>query len=490
MVERLVALYDAQCEICQAGVSWIRALDLEGVVECRPLQDGPPVEVHPDLDDAACRRELHVVDRADGRVHVGWAAVTLLASTLPFLRPLGAVGAHPAVARFGDAGYRTLARNRHALSVCRGGSCATGRPPSDARPHTGRAFWSCRGLGLAARLPLIAGVMVRDTGRNWRDHLRTARRRIVLRPDELELWFLGGLRPDVVPLLYGERFTAVWYRGALVDPGSTLMRRSLDRHLDRHGAARVAVVTATHAHEEHVGNLEWAAARTGARLVLPSQVSSQLRPAVRIPRTRAAVIGQPPALSGPVDDAGAAIELPEGGRLAVLPAPGHSPDHVVLWDDARRTALVGDSFMGAYFSSPNPDVDSRKWITTLERLLDLDVEVMVEGHGHVHSVRRDIRAVPGVVVRSDPRAALEEKLGFLRWLAERIELARDDGAGVRATVATCFPWGRRASWERFAVDGLARFTTLGHFSRTELVRSFHRVPGQVLPTVLEARFGR
>lgn len=488
MARRLVALYDEHCELCQAGVSCVRALDRGGAVECRPLQDGPVDAVHPDLDEATCHRELHVVDTGDATVHAGWDAVVRLAAALPALHPLTALDRLGAVRDAGTAGYRALARHRHALSVCRGGSCATGRTDALARRSAARAFWSCYGLGLLARLPLIAGVVARDTGRHWRDHARTFRRRVRLRPGELELWFLGGPRSDVVPLLYGERFTAVWYRGALVDPGSPLMRRSLDRHLRRHGGDRVGLVTATHAHEEHVGNLEWAAARTGARLVLPAAVDALLRPAPRIPWTRALAIGQPPSLGGPADDAGDSIALPDGGRLDVLPAPGHSPEHVVFWDAERHTALVGDSFMGAYFSSPNPDVDSRRWIATLQRLLDLDVQVMVEGHGHVHTVHPDVSAVPGVVARSDPRAELERKLEFLHWLADRIELALGDGLGTHGVVATCFPWGRRASWERFAADEFIRISTGGHFSRQELVRSFHREADQVLPTVLEARF--
>lgn len=484
MQRPLVALYDEHCDLCQAAVSWIRALDRGSMVDCRPLQSGPLTSVHPDLDEEACLRELHVVNRDCGRVHVGWDALVQLALSLPALRPLAALATRPAVARLGDAGYRTLAANRYALSVCRGGSCVTGQVEAH-RPAV--AFWTCHGVGLVLRLPLIAGVFARDTSRFWRDHLRTARRRIVLRPAELELWFLGGMRPDLVPLIYGERFTAVWYRGALVDPGSSLMRPSLDRHLRLHGATRVGVVTATHAHEEHVGNLEWAAARTGARLVLPTGVAALLRPAARIPAVRALVIGQPPSIVSPVDDAGPQITLPDGGRLDVLPAPGHAPEHVVLWDAERRTALVGDCFLGAYFSSPNPDTDAREWIATLERLLELGPEVMVEGHGHVHTTRRDVAAVPGVVVRRDPRAGLEEKLEFLRWVAERIALARQDRMSLSQVVATCFPWGRRASWERFAHDQLTRLVTLGHFSRQELIRSFHRTPEQILPTVLETR---
>ena len=162
-------------------------------------------------------------------------------------------------------------------------------------------FWTCYTLGMVLRLPLVAAVAARQQVRQVTDYVRTYRRRVQLLPDRLELWFLGGVPADVVPLAFGERFCAVRYDGVLVDPGSARMRRSLDRHLRR--GQPVAAVTATHAHEEHVGNLEWAAARTGAPLLLPARIEQSLRPATRIPRSRAAVIGPPPSLTGPVEAA-------------------------------------------------------------------------------------------------------------------------------------------------------------------------------------------
>ena len=162
----------------------------------------------------------------------------------------------------------------------------------------------------------------------------------------------------------------------------------------------------------------------------------------------------------------------------------------MFWDPGERVLLAGDAFMGAYFSSPNPDVDSRAWMTTLRRLLDLDVAVLVEGHGHVHTLRPDVPSIPGVVHRTDPRRAIETKLEFLTWLDTRIAEARADGRTDNAAVAACFPWGRRWSWERLAADEIARVATIGEFSRHQLIRSFHRSPDDLLPTLFEARVAR
>lgn len=481
----LTALYDAECEICQAAVSWIEALDRRGAVCCVAVQHGPVEAVHPALSAQECLAQLHVVD-ANGGVARGWPAVVRLARVLPWTRPLAALDHLAWTRRAAGRSYAYIARNRHQLSTCRGGAC----PPGGADWRTAAApFWTCYSLGLALRLPLVAGVAARDQARYLRDYARTRRRRIELLDQRLDLWFLGGWPADLVPLVFGERFCAVWYRGLLVDPGSVRMRRSLAAHL-RAAASRgqrVAAVTATHHHEEHVGNLEWAARRAAAPVMLADGVAGRLRPVASIPRARRLVIGQPPSLRSPVRAANESI--PAGtAHLEVIKAPGHSPDHVVLWDPGERALLVGDAFMGAYFSSPNPDVDSRAWITTLKRLLDLDISIMVEGHGHVRTLRRDIRPVPGVVLRQDPRAEIARKLEFLTWLRARIAEARAEGRSDNAAVASCFPWGRRWSWERLAADEVARAGTAGEFSRHELVRSFYRTPGELLPNVLEATF--
>lgn len=98
--------------------------------------------------------------------------------------------------------------------------------------------------------------------------------------------------------------------------------------------------------------------------------------------------------------------------------------------------------MGAYFSAPNPDVDHCAWIETLERLLGLDVEIMLDGHGLLYTLRSDIPDVRGVVVRRSPMQELRTKLDYQRWLREQIEAGRREGL-PHAVEATCFPWNRR-----------------------------------------------
>ena len=292
-----------------------------------------------------------------------------------------------------------------------------------------------------------------------------------------------GVLPNTVPLLFGELFTTVLYDGIAIDPGSPKMRRSLARHL-RQVKPKITKVVATHAHEEHVGNLNWLSELTGAPIYVSEMTARFLTPFKKLPWVRATIIGQPPNLKQPYHLLGETIDT-ESGHLQVIPTPGHCDDHIVLYDPKEKVLLAGDAFMGSYFATPNPDVDSRKWLVSLERLMELDIEILVEGHGHIHTLRADIPDFPGVVIREDPKVAISQKLDYLRWLREQIEAGFQEGLPVRVIEASCFPWGSRTSWESCATDECIRLLSLGHFSRTELVRSFVRTDGDQLPTVYE-----
>ena len=122
-----------------------------------------------------------------------------------------------------------------------------------------------------------------------------------------------------------------------------------------------------------------------------------------------------------------------------------------------------------------------------QKQMELDIEILVEGHGHIHTLRTDIPDFPGVVVREDPKEAIAQKLEFLRWLRDQIESGIQEQLPMRVVEATCFPWGKRSSWESCATDECIRILSLGHFSRTELVRSFVRRNSEALPTVYEIR---
>jgi len=477
-------LYDDQCEICQACVAWLKVLDRDRKTVCLPVREDVLASVDSRLKLQDCLRQMHVVT-PQGEIRVGWDAVASLARLCPLTWLVGVLGQRFPFRNLGRLLYGYVATNRYSLSKCRGGSCRVAKPEAVRRQARAGAFWSCYTLGFFIRLPLAMWSGLKAAAQRASVFIRTHHKRLDLLDGKLSILFLNGFLPNTVPLLFGELFTTVLYDGIAVDPGSPKMRRSLEHHLAR-GKDKIIGIVATHAHEEHVGNLNWLSTKTAAPIYVSEMTAQFLTPFKKLPWVRAAIIGQPPNLTQPYHFLGGTVDT-ASGRLLVLAAPGHCDDHIVLYDPKEKLLLAGDAFMGSYFATPNPDVDSRKWLASLERLMELDIEILVEGHGHVHTLRRDIPDFPGVVVREDPKAALAEKLDYLRWLRDQIESGFQDQLPVRVIEASCFPWGRRTSWESCATDECIRILSLGHFSRTELVRSFVRPNSDSLPTVYEVR---
>jgi hydroxyacylglutathione hydrolase len=474
--------YDGQCEICQACVAWLKTLDRDN--KTISIAISPKVLSIEDsrLRLEECLRQLHII-APEGKILIGWDAVSALARLFSSTWLIGTLGRWFPFRNIGWFAYNFVATNRYALSKCRGGACRVAKPEVVRRQARLGAFWSCYTLGFFIRLPLVAWAGIKAVIQRLQIFARTYHHRLNLLDGKLTVLFLNGFLPNAVPVLFGEQFTTLLYDGVAVDPGSPKMRRSLQQHL-RRIKPKITKVVATHAHEEHVGNLNWLSERTGAPVYVSEMTARFLTPFKKLPWVRAMIIGQPPNLEKPYQLLGHFIET-DSGRLEVIATPGHCDDHIVLYDPQEKLLLAGDAFMGSYFATPNPDVDSRKWLVSLEHLMELDIEILVEGHGQIHTLRSDIPDFPGVVVRESPKVAISRKLDFLRWVRDQIEAGSREHLPILVIEASCFPWGARTSWETCATDECIRLLSLGHFSRTELIRSFERNHSNPLPTVYE-----
>lgn len=433
-----------------------------------------------------CLRELHVLDPG-GRLYTGWDAVARLARLFPLTWILGAAGSIPPCKQLARLVYRFIARNRHSLSKCRGGACRVAKPDAVRRKANPTAFWSCYTTGFIIRLPLVLWSAIRGGFHRLFVFFSNHHRRVDLLGGKLTILHLNGFFPNAVPLFFGELFTAILYDGVMIDPGSTKMRGSLVRHLRGIPTGQIQSIVATHAHEEHIGNLNLLAAKTGASIHVSSMTAEFLQPPARLPWVREVIIGQPPPLQRPFQLLQEYVPT-RSGRLQVISTPGHCDDHVSFYDPEERLLFAGDAFMGTYFATPNPDVQSRIWLDTLQRLSELKIDILVEGHGHIHTLRTDIPDFPGIVIREHPNVAIAEKLKYMRWLRQQIEAGMEEGLAIRVIEASCFPWSKKSAWENFASDEMIRLLSLGHFSRTELVRSFVRGRTDILPTVYQVRF--
>ena len=210
--------------------------------------------------------------------------------------------------------YGFVAKNRYSLSKCRGGACRVAKPEAVRRQARFGAFWSCYTLGFFIRLPLVLWAGIKSAAQRTSIFARTHHKRFDLLDGKLTVLFLNGLLPNTVPLLFGELFTTIVYDGVAIDPGSPKMRRSLARHL-RQVKPKITKMIATHAHEEHVGNLNWLAEVTGAPVYVSEMTARFLTPFKKLPWVRAAIIGQPPNLAQPYHLLGETVDT-DSGQLA------------------------------------------------------------------------------------------------------------------------------------------------------------------------------
>jgi predicted DCC family thiol-disulfide oxidoreductase YuxK len=230
LAARYRVLYDGQCEVCQACVSWLRVLDRDGKTLALPISAHTLSSTDTRLQMDACLRQLHVVT-PNQEILVGWDAVAALARLFSPTWIIGWLGQRFPFRHLGRALYGYVAANRYALSKCRGGACHVAKPEAVRRQARLGAFWSCYSLGFLVRLPLILWSGIATALQRIRIFFRTYHHRLDLLNGKLTILFLNGTLPNAVPLLFGELFTTVLYDGIAVDPGSPKMRRSLARHL-------------------------------------------------------------------------------------------------------------------------------------------------------------------------------------------------------------------------------------------------------------------
>ncbi|MDQ6635216.1 MAG: MBL fold metallo-hydrolase [Gemmatimonadota bacterium] len=232
----------------------------------------------------------------------------------------------------------------------------------------------------------------------------------------------------------GYSASAFLVRGMLVDSGFPAIGDELASLLDR---LRPSGAMITHQHEDHAGNTELLTRRRLPVTASPQTISA-LRRGPRAGWYRQAVWGRMRRLSAdPIAGSTAGLEL--------LPAPGHSADHHVVWDPERGTLFSGDLFLGVRVRVAHRHEDPRELARSVRAAAALDPSRMFDAH-------RGLVATPAPALRAKAD-----------WIEERIrDVERRAAEG----------WSDRAIAR--AVLGAEDFTyyvSRGDLSRINWVRS-------------------
>ena len=231
--------------------------------------------------------------------------------------------------------------------------------------------------------------------------------------------------------------------GLLVDTGFAHARRPV---LDALEGSRFRAICCTHNHEDHTGNCAALRAIHRCPVYIRHHRLRYGEGVRRLRPYRAWWWGSP----GRFD----AEEMPEvitGGRrtLRAVPAPGHSMNHVALWEEATGTVFTGDLFISPGASAVMTQENPYDLVDSLRRVASVEPRLMLTGHG---------------ALVEDPGPRLLAKADRVEAAAARaVEL---HGAGVpeRVIARELFSNGR-------AKDRWLELMTQGEFSRVNFVRA-------------------
>ncbi|MGQ9493754.1 MAG: MBL fold metallo-hydrolase [Anaerolineae bacterium] len=240
---------------------------------------------------------------------------------------------------------------------------------------------------------------------------------------------------------------AYWVDGLLIDTTCAFTARELLDALSTRGLVVEQIVN-THCHEDHIGGNGLLQQVYGVPvlahpLALPILTNPRLQ---YLQPYRRFFWGWPqPSWGQPLGEWVETMHY----RFQVLHTPGHSPDHICLYEPKLGWLFTGDAYIGGRDRAARPDYDIYEVIASLKRLAALEFTALFPGSGSVRM--------------NNPAAEIQRKIAYLEELGAKVQELHRQGYSVQVIQKRLF-------------GGVPSITylTQGHFRRSYLIQAYLR----------------
>jgi glyoxylase-like metal-dependent hydrolase (beta-lactamase superfamily II) len=238
-------------------------------------------------------------------------------------------------------------------------------------------------------------------------------------------------------------FTAAyWVDGLLIDTGCAHTSRQLTSTLK---GWRIDRIVNTHCHEDHIG----ANARIQEIHRCPIEIHQDGLSILHDPKLQPLQLYRRVFWGWPQPSCGEAVAdlvETENHCFQVVHTPGHSPDHVCLFEPEQGWLFTGDAYIGGKDRALRQGYDILGILESLRKLAKLPVSTIFSGSGSV---------------REKGTQPLKDKIHYLEEIGQQIMDLHSQGLSPR-----------RIRRQVLGREPYLTYLTMGHFSGMLLVRSF------------------